>query len=363
MEICRRVKEIAAVSEHDVAVLRSLYYLWTFLAANGHLTHSYEIASQLAESARASGHELFLRQAAFAQGVTLIHQGRAHQAIEPLSKALELRDSTQQTGGFHLDPAVSCRCNRARAYWLTGYPEKSVRDSRTALAQAKELDHPATLAYAFAMAADIAHFRGETRQVLNFSERALELADQHDLAFQRIMARVLRGWALAEVGRFQEASACFGPHVLEYRGPAVSKFVCLMARVLVSAGRRSDAKLALECIEKLQPPSEEVYFNAEILRLQGELLVGGPERRPGDYEAGVSCFRRAIRKAHQQGARSLALRAALSMARFSEPRHRQGATRNLAREYAAFDEGFDTSDLTEVRNWLEGTRETAHLFD
>jgi hypothetical protein len=83
-------------------------------------------------------------------------------------------------------------------------------------------------------------------------------------------------------------------------------------------------------------------------RLKGLLLLSG--RNLVESEA---CFERAMRIAQRQGAKSLELRAAVSLARLcGEQGRRRKAHELLAPVYGWFTEGFDTADLKEAAGLL-----------
>ena len=96
--------------------------------------------------------------------------------------------------------------------------------------------------------------------------------------------------------------------------------------------------------------SGERFYEAETHRIKGELLLshGAPKK-----EAEV-CFQQAIEVACKQGAKSLELRAVMSLSRLWQ---RQGKTEEarqmLAETYGWFTEGFDTADLKEAKALLE----------
>jgi len=72
---------------------------------------------------------------------------------------------------------------------------------------------------------------------------------------------------------------------------------------------------------------------------------------PGEAEA---CFQQALDVARRQQAKSLELRAAMSLARlWQQQGKRQEAYALLAPIYGWFTEGFDTADLQEARVLLE----------
>src|SRR5262249_19121766 len=97
----------------------------------------------------------------------------------------------------------------------------------------------------------------------------------------------------------------------------------------------------------------EGFHGAELHRLRGEFLLrqGGAEVTGREAEA---CFRQALTIARQQQAKSLELRAAMSLSRLHQQQGRPAEARPMLAEcYGWFTEGFDTPDLQEARALLE----------
>ena len=122
-----------------------------------------------------------------------------------------------------------------------------------------------------------------------------------------------------------------------------------------AAGQRDDALRALEQALDLAHETGEVYYEAELYRLKGELLLDhrcvADARTVADAEA---CFARSIKIARRQKAKSWELRTAMSIARL---RAKEGKGKDgralLARVYNSFIEGFDTLDLREAKALVE----------
>jgi hypothetical protein len=94
----------------------------------------------------------------------------------------------------------------------------------------------------------------------------------------------------------------------------------------------------------------ERWWEAELHRLQGELLL---QQATPDVEQGATCFQQALTVARQQQARSLELRAAMSLSRLWQLQgRRQEACQLLEEAYGWFTEGFDTQDLQEAEALL-----------
>jgi predicted ATPase len=97
--------------------------------------------------------------------------------------------------------------------------------------------------------------------------------------------------------------------------------------------------------------TEERYWEAELYRLQGDLL-GQAAERP-QREGAEASFLRALAVARSQQSKSLELRAALSLGRlWQEQEKRDDARTLLVPVYHWFTEEFDTADLQEAKALL-----------
>jgi predicted ATPase len=126
----------------------------------------------------------------------------------------------------------------------------------------------------------------------------------------------------------------------------------LLAEAYGKSGQAAEGLTVLEEALALVEKTGQGVYEAELHRLQGELLlihaVGG-----GDAEA-EACFQQALTVAHRQSAKSLELRAAMSLARlWQQQGKRTEAYELLAPVYNWFTEGFNTADLREAKALLE----------
>ena len=97
--------------------------------------------------------------------------------------------------------------------------------------------------------------------------------------------------------------------------------------------------------------TEERNWEAELHRLKGELLLMQQGQNVGEAE---ECFRKAFDTARRQQAKSLELRAAMSLSRLWQQQGKQEEAHQLLGEiYGWFTEGFDTADLKEAKALLE----------
>ena len=112
-----------------------------------------------------------------------------------------------------------------------------------------------------------------------------------------------------------------------------------------------DGLQALAEAHTLVEQHEERWWEAEICRLRGVLLLRQTGTPPAEAEAWLQ---RALDVARCQGAKALELRAAMSLGRlWQQQGKRAEAYELLAPIYGWFTEGFDTTDLQEAKALLE----------
>ena len=124
----------------------------------------------------------------------------------------------------------------------------------------------------------------------------------------------------------------------------------MLAEVSAHLGHTEDGLQALAEAHTLVEQQEERYWEAEVCRLRGVLLLRQPETPQAEAEAWLQ---RALDVARRQEAKALELRAAMSLSRLWQ---RQGKRREaydlLTPIYHWFTEGFDTADLQDARALL-----------
>jgi predicted ATPase len=125
----------------------------------------------------------------------------------------------------------------------------------------------------------------------------------------------------------------------------------MLAEVCNHLGYREDGLQALAEAYALVEQHEERYWEAEIHRLRGVVLL----RQPGTPQAEAETWlQRALDVARCQEAKSLELRAAMSLARLWQQQGKRAEARELlAPVYGWFTEGFDTMDLQDAKALLE----------
>ncbi|MGB5294825.1 MAG: hypothetical protein WBP34_07730, partial [Thermoanaerobaculia bacterium] len=181
------------------------------------------------------------------------------------------------------------------------------------------------------------------------------ISAKHGFSLWSAWATFIAGWvagARADVGDEADGIALMergldawrgtGTHILEPYLLALLSETCLRAGRIDAAGERL-AKARAQ-VEK----SDERWWEAELHRLQGEVLLAAADNGDPDYDSSdraEACFQSALEVARRQQARSLELRAALSLSRLWSPSRSDEARQVLGGVLETFTEGHDTADL------------------
>jgi class 3 adenylate cyclase/predicted ATPase len=335
-----------------------LFGLWRFYFVRAQLHTARELGETLLRLARHAHDPALSVIAHTAFGVTCCHLGAFATARQHLEEAIALYLSDQRhTPVFRmgLDPGESCRVGAALTLWFLGYPAQALAHIHKALALAQELSHHFTLAHARCVAANVSQFRRDVTAVNEQAEAAVALATEHGFPFLVAWGTSLHGWALAMQGHGEEGVVRVRQGIAAYRATGaalnVPYFCTLLAEVSVPLGHTEDGLQALAEAHTLVEQHEERWWEAEIYRLRGVLLLR--QTRPPQEEA-ETWLQRALDVARRQEAKSLELRAAMSLAcLWQQQGKRAAAWALLAPIYAWFTEGFDTADLQEARALLD----------
>ena len=185
---------------------------------------------------------------------------------------------------------------------------------------------------------------------------------------------ILQGWALAMQRQGGGGTAQIRQGLAAYQATAGELFrpyfLALLAEAYGKAGQTAEGLTTLaEALAQVEKTGE-CYYEAELYRLAGKLSlrIGEPETgRTGDKEilsdspippfpvsSPEEAFKKAIEIARKQQAKSLELRAVMSLSRlWQQQGKKEEAHQMLAEIYNWFTEGFDTKDLQEAKALLE----------
>jgi predicted ATPase len=349
-ELCERVGD-------PPEVFPALFGLWLVHLLRGELRTAYELAERLLRRAQSAHDPALLMYAQMTRGITSYWMGELLPAREHLEMAISLYDPERHRqfavryGGF--DAGVNCLSHAAWILWDLGYPDQALKRGNEALALAQ--GHPFRLAFAEYFVGVLRQVRREARAAQETAEALMALAAERGLTYYLARATTLRGWAMAEQGRNEEGIALIQEGLAAIRAIGAelwrSYFLGLLAEACREAGRLDDGLNALTEALAAADEREERNYEAEMRRLKGELLLTQNDSNAVEAQ---SCFERAIEIARKQSAKSLELRATMSLARLLAKQGRRDEARAmLAQIYGWFTEGFDTADLKDAKALLD----------
>ena len=280
--------------------------------------------------------------------------GELEQAREHLERVLVLYDHERHSSHVFTygdNPDTSARSSLAQVLWLLGHVDQSLERSEENLASLRSLMHPYSVAFGLDLAAFLRQYRGDAAATRVLANEALELSEAHSLPLIGAMATVLEGWVLTQEREVEKGIAQMrrGLAAQLATGAELVRpyWLSLIADTCHRTGAARAGLALLEEAEAAVEQTQERYWEAEVHRLRGRLLLATSEPpAPEAARTAEASYRRALEVARRQGARSLELRAAVSLSQLwqAEGLDRQ-ARELLAPIYASFSEGRGTPDL------------------
>jgi predicted ATPase len=243
----------------------------------------------------------------------------------------------------------------ARTLWTLGYPDQAQQRMQDMLVRAQQVAHTPSLAWAHLYRAILAQYRRDAAATQAAAETVLGLATAYGLAHRIAHGRILWGWARAMQGEAATGVVAIqqGLGAVQQIGQQLYRpyFLALLAEAYGLAGQPEAGLSALDEAVMLVEATEERWWEAEVSRLKGELLLQLP--CPEVQQAGT-CFQQALAVAQRQQAKAVELRAALSLSRlWQQQGKREEAYQLLVPLYSWFTEGSDTADLQQAKALIE----------
>jgi class 3 adenylate cyclase/tetratricopeptide (TPR) repeat protein len=315
-----------------------------------------EIAQHLADAGDRMGEELLFPVPRGELGISCFYLGHlvpARTHLEAMVACYDREKDRSLAFVYGQDVGVLRLSYLAWVLWLLGHVGQSLERSHEAVDLAQALDHPFTQALALSMASWLRASCRDVPEAAKWAKASAEVSRPRRFVFYEAGAVGLQGWALVSQGaakagetEIRRGLAAWQAAGCEFHRP---HFLTWLAEAAAEMGRSEEAldllAEALDLVEK----TDERYYEAEIRRLRAEFLL--ELSHAAEAEAG---FQQAIEVARQQSARSLELRATVSLARLWQSQGRRKDAENLlAAIYDWFYEGFDTPDLKDAKALLE----------
>jgi adenylate cyclase len=285
-------------------------------------------------------------------GITYYLGGSWRAAHAHLKNALALYSPTEDRpllAAIGADPQSFLQALLATNLWVLGLSDQArasaARSVELAEALGQPLNHATIIGHLLVLRAR-AGFEGDFEGDVEY---LLRVGREQDWPEIRNIGEVMRGWWLAGAGATEAETGLEQMKAAFATWPPVGKVgllpvaTSLYAGRCLQNGRMAEGLAAVDEMLALCRKGIGRLVEPEFHRLRGGFLS---VESPDEAEA---CYQRSLEVAREQGAASLELRAAVSLARHWQQRGRAAEARELvAAVYGGFTEGFDTPDLREA---------------
>jgi hypothetical protein len=352
-ETYSRAAKLGQETQQADTVFRVLWGLCANAFVGGNLTSAEVIVKQLFEVADQTGNPLHTLEAHHAAWTTALWQGATRSAEDYYQQGMPIYNREEyHQACVSLQGHDTGTCGKALGsmnLWLYGYPDRALQRAKEGYELAVAVHHPFSLAFGLLAQSIIGVLARDTTQSEQWTEEFFEYSFKNKYNFFMTLAGMTRGWHLARIGRFPEAVQQMTKSV-----EAMHQGRTYGPRPLLISGFMDVLRLAGQIEEGIQvfrkeleayPLMGERMMEPEIRRLYGELLLTKGNSLQAEQE-----FQLALQIARKQEARSLELRAGMSLARLWDSHNKPKEARQLLHGiYTWFTEGFATADLLDAK--------------
>jgi class 3 adenylate cyclase/predicted ATPase len=350
-DLCQQLKDITQL-------FPVLWGLWMYHLFRAEHEAANELTKQILGVAKTTGDPDLALEAHFAAGLSAFYCGELPPAREHLEQAVSAYDPERHKGLAStyggLDPGVCSLVYLAWTLWLLGYPDQALKKADEAQPLAKQVANLYTQARSLYWDSLVRQFTGQWDVLRDRIETAISMATEHGFALVLGVGPIMRGWALVAEGQAEEGIKQISQGLERYRATGAAVQLPHLLTALIEAYNKleqpEEGLTALAKAQALVEKTGERYYEAELERLKGEVLLAQSPDDPAEAEA---CFHNALEIARRQQAKSLELRAAMSLARLWQRQGKEGDARQLLNDvYTWFTEGLATLDLRDARDLL-----------
>jgi predicted ATPase len=370
-----RARELCGQMEGIPQLVFALVGLFGFHLLRAELKIAEELAVEILRFAQAVQVPALLVGAHQALGGVLLWRGQFTAARTHLEQGLTFYRAEQRYPRGILHPGVVSFSYSGIALWSLGYPDQALARCYEGLTLAHEIDQPFSLAFAVQWTAALHLHRGEVQQAQEQVEQLEAISVDWAFSFWETVGTLLRGWLQVVQGRTEEGISQLRQAIATYQATGVVMLypasLATLAEAYGKSGKPKEGVSVLTEALTVMNSTEQRHWEAELYRLYGELSLrnGEPETgRTGDktplsdspiprfpVSSPEEAFQKAIEVARKQQAKSLELRAVMSLSRLWQRQGKKAEARQILVEvYNWFTEGFDTKDLQEAKALLDG---------
>jgi len=347
----QRAEELARRLGDRPQWLLALTGLFQLNHLTAHHREGGDLLSEVRQHAREEADTGSLVLVEWSMGLNSFNRGQFGHAARCVKEALALHETAGDDPlvlHFGYDVGIVTRGLHALILTQLGFPDQARRLSREAVSLAEEGGRPLARLLMPSYRLFVDGWLRDVRGVSEGCQTVREVAEGMGLGEMAIIANIYDGWCEVERGEpaagAERIRAGVTDYVAQGWGAWRWHFESFIAEALGRCGRTDEGLPLLDEGLRSFDTTDERFYEAELHRLRGELLMGTDR-----FDEAETAFRRALEVAVAQEARWWELRAAAGLAALllRQDRAREAHDR-LAPTLAWFVEGCDTPDLTEA---------------
>jgi len=353
----RRAKDLLQKNSSAVHQFRAIRGLWVFHLVRGQLADAHSLAEDLLTLAHREQSSELLIEAHHALGATCFYLGRFDETKTHLFAAKSLDDSNQHHSRIFFygqDSGITARIMLARTLWILGEVNQAETLALETMDMARTLEHPFTRVFTLIFLAWIYSGIRNAEKTLEIANEAIAISTQYSFELGLAWATASQGWALAETGQEEGLTKLIdGLSATRATGARIHDTctLALLAEIYLHRNKIDEGLAVIEEAQKLAVTGGALFWQAELFRLKGELLL---EQSGESVQKAEACLCDALKIAQDQQATMLELRAATSLAKLWRKNGKaEDARRILHAVYSRFSEYTDNLDLIEAKKILD----------
>lgn len=349
-EVFAQARVLCLQRDKPAEYFQALYGLWGHSWMSGKNDEALSMANEFLSRAEASDDIVPMMVAHRVMGSTLLSVAQFQESRQHFEESIassKKRSPQSLYNRYMVEPQAASLLLLSWDLWILGYPEQSLTRVSEALALARELGQPYSIAFAHYMTSVVHLMRGEPAAALSNAETSLDVSREQRFSLYALLSRVSRGYALGGLGRLDEARIEIKLGLEDMRGHGVAYMLPMMETWLADICARSgDNETALSIVERSLAGLSDVTgrsWESELYRQRAQILLTLGAHRERDAERSL---KKAFDVARLQDAKSFELRSATALASLWNSKKRHDEARHLIEPvYSWFVEGHDTEDL------------------
>jgi serine/threonine protein kinase/tetratricopeptide (TPR) repeat protein len=369
-----RARDLCLRTESSPQIFPVLRGLSLFYSTRPKLDESLKLGEQLLRLAEDQQNASIHLEARFSLSFTLFFMGEFAASLECADRGIALDSRADQTTPYDQNATIGCLAVASLALWALGFPDQALERSRQAVALARRLAQPFNIARSLAWASLLLLLRGDWSDSARSAEEAISLSGKYGFSYWRAMATIYLGYSNFKLGSELKGIMTLrsGLAAESATGAEIGRpyFLALLGEALAAVGQFDEGAAVIDGSLALVNSTSERFAHSDICRIKGESLLASQPESPNskpDSEGAAETARRiqaeaedllrqAIESARIRQAKSIELRAVISLSRLLQNQGRKEEARQMLSEICGwFTEGSDTMDLKIARALLLDT--------